>query len=158
MEHLRMGDDATMIVHETIGCYSANTGCCMFPPGTGQLMSFPMMPEYEYSIKVAMDGSNWAPPEPLDGDVPNSPWLLRAHVCGTQQIHEAVVSITTCTGAFGRSKLLKLEPHIVISNLTGFPIQLLQCIQPSQVSLAFVSHLPTPVCGSLSFARQGNAI
>jgi hypothetical protein len=70
----------------------------------------------------------------LENEVPTSPWLLRAHIGGTQQIHEVVVSLVPCTGAFGRSQLLKLDPHIVVTNLTGLPLQLRQCTHPKPVS------------------------
>ena len=128
-----VGIGPTLRVLETMGAYYQSMEGCKILPGAAGMMSYPFQSEYEYNVKVAMEGSSWAPEVPLDSDMPNENWILRAHISGTQQIHEAVVSVASCTGAFGRSKLLKLEPHIIISNLTGLPIQLLQCLPPSQV-------------------------
>jgi len=132
--HMR-NSGATLAVKETQGLpagTACSAGCCSFLPGAVHMMSYPLQSDYEYDVKVAMEGSSWGPLVSLDSDAPNTQWILRATIGQTGQVHEALVSVTTCTGAFGRSKILKLEPHIVVSNLTGFRLLLHQCLPPSE--------------------------
>ncbi len=74
-----------------------------------------------------------APPAPLPSQDAR-PVLIRALTPEFGQVHEVVARMESTS--FQMSHVLRLEPHIIVSNRTGVPLQLLQC-RPVKVGVVF---------------------
>ncbi|KAL4447306.1 hypothetical protein ABPG77_007339, partial [Micractinium sp. CCAP 211/92] len=96
-----------------------------------------------YGVRLRVAGSGWTPALALDAGDPDGagngatsqqlqadslqgarPVLLRALVREEGLVHEVVATLDV--SAFGTSQVLRLEPHVVVSNRTSVPLQLLQ--------------------------------
>ncbi|KAL4443584.1 hypothetical protein ABPG75_011321 [Micractinium tetrahymenae] len=96
-----------------------------------------------YGVRLRVAGSGWTPALALDAGEPAGagggaagqqqqvdslqgarPTLVRALVREDGLVHEVVARLEV--SAFGTSQVLRLEPHVVVSNRTSVPLQLLQ--------------------------------
>lgn len=93
-----------------------------------------------YGVRVRIAGSSWTPPMLLDATNLSSsgggeeslqvtePVLIQAVVKSEGLIHEVLarIQLDTTVGG-GGCQVLRLEPHVVLSNRTSVPLQLMLC-------------------------------
>jgi hypothetical protein len=94
-----------------------------------------------YGVRVRIAGSSWTPPMLLDAtNLSNNntsiggedslqatePVLIQAVVKSEGLIHEVLAKIQLDT-TVGGCQVLRLEPHVVLSNRTSVPLQLMLC-------------------------------
>ncbi|KAK9819963.1 hypothetical protein WJX72_004515 [[Myrmecia] bisecta] len=90
--------------------------------------------QLHWGLRLKVGESGWTPPLPLESSgvgqqsesFNTKPVLIRARVRTWGTLHEVVARLDMAGGNFERTLALRLEPHIVISNCTGIPLQLMQ--------------------------------
>ncbi|RMZ56118.1 hypothetical protein APUTEX25_004542, partial [Auxenochlorella protothecoides] len=107
-------------------------------PGSLELLSYPVPAWSAYGVRLRVAGSGWTPPlaleagaagarpggddSPLDG---LEPVLVQARVREFGVTHEVVARLEVAPHA--GSQILRLEPHVVVSNRTPLDVSLLHC-------------------------------
>ncbi|DBB13347.1 TPA: hypothetical protein ACH3X3_005082 [Trebouxia sp. C0006] len=118
-------------------------GCRQVGPGAVTMMAYPMQrmtafkqqgdrPQF-FGLCLRIGESGWAPPLPLESsdsssqadDMNTKPVLLRAQIPEWGTVHEVVARVEMAGAGFERTMVLRLEPHCVISNRTGTPLQIM---------------------------------
>ncbi|DBA65520.1 TPA: hypothetical protein ACH3X2_003176 [Trebouxia sp. C0005] len=112
-------------------------------PGAVTMMAYPMQrmtafkqqgdrPQF-FGLCLRIGESGWAPLLPLESsdsssqadDMNTKPVLLRAHIPDWGTVHEVVARVEMAGAGFERTMVLRLEPHCLISNRTGTPLQIM---------------------------------
>ncbi|DBB13379.1 TPA: hypothetical protein ACH3X3_005112 [Trebouxia sp. C0006] len=118
-------------------------GCRQVGPVVVTMMAYPMQrmtafkqqgdrPQF-FGLCLRTGESGWAPPLPLESsdsssqadDMNTKPVLLRAQIPEWGTVHEVVARVDMAGAGFERTMVLRLEPHCVIFNCTGTPLQIM---------------------------------
>lgn len=142
------------------------TGSRTIVPNSLELLSYPMpsfmaagssqdparaAARQHYGVRLRVANSGWTNPLALDtvevagtspaaatpavGNLQNAqPVLLRAEVRENNVVYEVIARLEVT--AFKNSQVLRLEPHVVVTNRTAVPLQLLQCRTAAPAPLA----------------------
>ncbi|KAL0043201.1 hypothetical protein WJX82_003394 [Trebouxia sp. C0006] len=116
-------------------------GCRQVGPGAVTMMAYLMQrmtafkqqgdrPQF-FGLCLRIGKSGWAPPLPLESsdsssqadDMNTKPMLLRAQIPEWGTVHEVVARVEMAGAGFEHTIVLRLEPHCVIPNRTGTPLQ-----------------------------------
>lgn len=116
--------------------------------------------QQRYGVRLRVAGSGWTPPlaldildalaaaEQMEGDGLRGvrPVLIRAWCRQERMVREVIARLEVTP--YRNSQLLRLEPHVVASNRTEVPLQLLLCTMMLEGSAASVAGAETPRAGT----------